>query len=366
MGAGAREYCSHSSFRKLEYHFGTLFTAIGTSGADRGLSMSNKPENIYQTPGLRLVQLYVLLSSTGRPYTLGRLAGLFHCSRQTILRMMEQVQCIPQARVESWLEGKERLFRIPVSTGQENVALTSETIQYLLLCQRVVSHLFPLDDAASGAHSADADSPSPSNGSVFPGEFAKPWVKGHIDYRPFKETLLDIHKALREQRLCHLTYQAHTKKNPKQYLIAPSSIVVYREALYLRCQLYDTMEQPSGDFRTFAIHRIHGLTLCKETYDPDQMEEREPHFGFPYHDPIRVRVAFWGGAAKYIEERTWSEDQKVIRSRDGKVTLSFTTTSRLEVISWVLSFGGEAELLSPKELREELIQKVNEIGDRYG
>jgi predicted DNA-binding transcriptional regulator YafY len=342
------------------------FVVIGTSDADRGLSMSNKAENIFGTPGLRLVQMYVLLSSTGRPYTLGRLADIFRCSRQTILRMMEQVQCIPQASVESWLEGKERLYRIPISTGQENVALTSETIQYLLLCQKVVSHLFPLDDSASGANSGHAGSPSPSNENGFPGEFAKSWVKGHIDYRPFKETLLDIHKALREQRLCNLTYQAHTKKDPKQYLIAPSSIVVYREALYLRCQLYDPKDQPSGDFRTFAVHRIRGISLCKEAYDADQIEEREPYFGFPYHEPIKVRVAFWGGAANYIEERTWSEDQKVARSRDGKVTLSFTTTSRLEVISWVLGFGGEAELLSPKDLREELVKKVNDIGGRYG
>ena len=112
--------------------------------------MSNKAENIFGTPGLRLVQLYVLLSSTGRPYTLGRLATLFHCSRQTILRMMEQTQRIPQTCVESWLEGKERLYRIPISSTQENVALTSETIQYLLLCQKVVSHLFPLEELSKG------------------------------------------------------------------------------------------------------------------------------------------------------------------------------------------------------------------------
>ena len=325
--------------------------------------MSNKAENIFGTPGLRLVQLYVLLSSTGRPYTLGRLATLFHCSRQTILRMMEQTQRIPQTCVESWLEGKERLYRIPISSTQENVALSSETIQYLLLCQKVVSHLFPLAEDEGNVSPKDGiATPSQDNS---PGTFAKSWVKGHIDYRPFRQTLIDIHKALREHRLCDLTYHARTKKNPKAYLVAPSSIIVYREALYLRCRLYQKQGQETEDFRTLAIHRIRNISLCSETFKEEMTHDHEPHFGFPYHDPIKVRVAFWGGAAAYIEERTWSDDQKITRQRDGRITLAFTATSRLEVIAWVLGFGGEAELLSPKDLREELIGKVREIGVQY-
>ena len=327
--------------------------------------MGKTGENIYQTPGLRLVQLYVLLSSTGRSYTLGRLAGIFRCSRQTILRMMEQVQCIPQTQVESWLEGKERLYRISITTDGKNVTLNQDTIQYLLLCQRVVSHLFPLasEDKVPSVEGELREKEPTENG--FSTAFADSWVKGRVDYRPFQHILMDIHKALREQRLCHLTYKAHTKKEPRQYLIAPSSIVVYREALYLRCQIYEDVELPTGEFRTFAIHRILGLTMEKHGYEASEAEEREPHFGFPYHAPIKVRVAFWGGAASYIEERTWSEDQKLIRSRDGKVVLSFSTTSRLEVISWVLSFGGEAELLSPKDVRLELVGKITNTMSRY-
>lgn len=38
----------------------------------------------------------------------------------------------------------------------------------------------------------------------------------------------------------------------------------------------------------------------------------------------------------------------------GEIELTFSATSQLETIAWVLSFGGEVELLEPKEIRDEL------------
>jgi hypothetical protein len=55
---------------------------------------------------------------------------------------------------------------------------------------------------------------------------------------------------------------------------------VYREALYLRCQLFEDMDRPTGDYRTLAVHRIRGLRLCRETYDTGQAEDRQPILDF--------------------------------------------------------------------------------------
>lgn len=67
----------------------------------------------------------------------------------------------------------------------------------------------------------------------------------------------------------------------------------------------------------------------------------------------------------YVAERVWSNDQKLTTRSDGGLELQFTAISRPEVISWVLSFGREAELLEPVELRRELKALVQELATTY-
>lgn len=39
---------------------------------------------------------------------------------------------------------------------------------------------------------------------------------------------------------------------------------------------------------------------------------------------------------------------------DGGLDLEFTSTSRPEVVSWILSFGADARLVAPFDLRDDL------------
>ena len=43
----------------------------------------------------------------------------------------------------------------------------------------------------------------------------------------------------------------------------------------------------------------------------------------------------------------------------------FTSTSRPEVLSWVLSFRAEAELMEPADIREEAAAIVEKLGELY-
>ena len=83
-------------------------------------------------------------------------------------------------------------------------------------------------------------------------------------------------------------------------------------------------------------------------------------------DPFRVRVSFSADAAAYVQERTWSEDQTISPTPEGGIILEFTATSWPEVISWVLSFGPEASLLAPEDLREEIKEAVEKMLKSYG
>ena len=81
--------------------------------------------------------------------------------------------------------------------------------------------------------------------------------------------------------------------------------------------------------------------------------------------PFRVKVTFRSATAAYVTERTWSDDQKLKSLPDGGLLLEFTATSRPEVLSWVLSFRAEAQLLEPADLREEMTSIVENLAEIY-
>jgi predicted DNA-binding transcriptional regulator YafY len=66
-----------------------------------------------------------------------------------------------------------------------------------------------------------------------------------------------------------------------------------------------------------------------------------------------------------VSERLWSDDQKIIRHSTGGIILKFSATSRQEVISWVLSFGTQAELIAPEDLRWEFREKLGKMSMTY-
>lgn len=50
-------------------------------------------------------------------------------------------------------------------------------------------------------------------------------------------------------------------------------------------------------------------------------------------EPFRVKASFEPLAACYVSERVWSQDQVLEPRDDGGVILTFTATSKPEVIS---------------------------------
>ena len=56
----------------------------------------------------------------------------------------------------------------------------------------------------------------------------------------------------------------------------------------------------------------------------------------------------------YVSERKWSDDQIFTLNDDGSSILEFSSRSKYEVITFVLGFGMQAELLEPINLRESI------------
>jgi predicted DNA-binding transcriptional regulator YafY len=195
--------------------------------------------------------------------------------------------------------------------------------------------------------------------------FADVKGRGTIDYTPFQGILDTIQTAMREQRLCRIKYR-DSKGQTKEFIIAPHRIMAFRESLYILCYEHEEDGTQSRDTRlNLAVHRFAKCKMTHKTFEPIDDEQESKYFGFEFDEPFQVRVAFSSAVATYVSERTWSNDQRIRHKKDGSMTLTFTTTSKREVISWVLSFGSEAELLEPKELRNEIQNRMTKAAEQY-
>ena len=124
-----------------------------------------------------------------------------------------------------------------------------------------------------------------------------------------------------------------------------------------------------GEIRTLAVERIHEIEKTGSTFeypkDFDAEERLESAFDIVYEEPLEVKIWFSANQARYIKERTWSKTQKIEDQEDGSIILSMRTSSWWDVKRWVLSYGREAKVLEPEELKKEIIDEVKAAKDNY-
>lgn len=325
----------------------------------------------HASPAQKLLGLYGLLLFTGRAYSLTHLAALFRCSKQTVLRMMEQIQLAHRIRIETWTEGNRSWFQVKTPAQKPNVTLDVEAIQHLMLCRDIVWHLLPKalrDEVAQTIAHATVLLPDYDDRSSALMQYAQAQPKGLIDYSGSQAILDTLFHAMRERRICEVAYQSNTSTAPKTFAIAPIRFIAFRDGLYLKGRLEKALPDPTGYYDPLlAVHRLTGATETDRTFDPFADPEEAPTntFGLMPGTKFTVRVKIGPGAAAYVRERTWSDDQKIEYHADGGLTLAFTATSKPEVISWVLSFGGEVELLEPAALRNDLRKRLDKMRDAH-
>lgn len=117
------------------------------------------------------------------------------------------------------------------------------------------------------------------------------------------------------------------------------------------------------DFRLFKLNRMDELQKTDILFEkrkaeiPDLSNERV----FPHE--YQVQALFTPDCRwRLIEE---FGKGSFVEQEDGRLLFSFGFTDRENLFSWILTFGGRAELLEPKELRKTLLEIGKEIQRKY-
>jgi predicted DNA-binding transcriptional regulator YafY len=195
------------------------------------------------------------------------------------------------------------------------------------------------------------------------------YSKGLINYTAHQHLLDVLLDAMVDHKVCRVRYQSPKRSEPKEYCVAPLTLIAHHATLYVQCWLVTDAGEPDiiYDGMLLAVQRLLQVELTDRTFtvSEDSPKDGQHIFGLMKGEPFRVQISFRPEAAVYVKERQWSADQTFSHLPDGGIILEFTATSRPEVISWVLSFGPRASLLAPEDLREEIKGALGEMANTY-
>jgi len=185
---------------------------------------------------------------------------------------------------------------------------------------------------------------------VSPSKFAK-------DYSEKGEIIDQLTEAMLKNESCFVEYHSYYDDQIKNFKIDPLHFFESNAGLYI---LVNTTS--FGETRTLAVERIQEIKTTGDgfeypkDFDPETLLESA--FDIVYGDPIDVKVWFSAEQAPYVKERQWSKTQKIEDQEDGSIILSMNTSGWWDVKKWVLSYGAEAKVIEPKELKDEIIEEI--------
>ncbi|MDI6798163.1 MAG: WYL domain-containing protein [Desulfatibacillaceae bacterium] len=327
------------------------------------------------THGNKILYVFADLFFTGRARSMTELANMLQCSKPTVRRIIDDISSAYDINIHEETKGQRVFFQIQRPKRASLMPISIKEIAVMEMCQAFASHLLGsslFEMAARGTLKSygllpenQQDEPSGRDGfaCIYPGT---------IDYTPCQDNLQKLVEAIANKKVCKVTYQALSADKPSRLFITPFKIFSHKDTIYVHACRSNNNGKPRPDnffHPLLAVHRFKEVEVLPATYSIPQTYDFESifnsSFGVMKDDAFTVEAKFTGWAAKFVQERFWSPEQKLTKNADGSLSVTFTASSEPEVMGWILSFGHEGELVKPARLRKRLTKSLEKMTALY-
>lgn len=190
-------------------------------------------------------------------------------------------------------------------------------------------------------------------------------VIGASDYSQKSELIDRLMQGIEERHQVYLTYRSLQATEPVSYHVYPYGLAYFRGSLYLVAHAPDHEE-----VRHYKVDRIEDVAIEDLPFtrpdDFDLASHLAGAFGvFQGQGDVTVRIRFAPAVARYVAESRWHASQQLAPQRDGSLLAQFRLSHTEEIKRWIMSFGSNAEVLEPAQLRDEVVAELSGLLAAY-
>ncbi|MCK5783712.1 MAG: WYL domain-containing transcriptional regulator [Desulfobacterales bacterium] len=324
--------------------------------------------------GKNLVQLIKTLSLLSRPQgtTRKELAGALNISNRSVSRTIRTVEnigipiydeSIPFEKEKRWRIESSYLERLPNLSLPKLALSFPEIISLCMLAgESVVFKETEIDRHITTAIAKlMVFVPEKTRNELI--QLKRIFISKTIGSKTYagKEYIIStLTESMLNRTACRITYHAFYKDEIEDKEVGPLHFYEHNGGLYLFA-----MNLKNKSIHSYAVERIKQIKLLNcdikypENFDP--IEKLNSAFDLTHGDPVSVKIRFSKNEARYIREKIWATDQYVIENPDGTITLSMTTSGYRDVKRWVMSFGKQAQLLEPEQMKKEIKEELKDV-----
>ncbi len=188
-----------------------------------------------------------------------------------------------------------------------------------------------------------------------------------------KEDILDaLLTGVLSRRVVRFAYR-DARGRPRRGLLAPYTMVLYKHGLYvIGCALREVTAAPAGPIAIYAVERFTEADVVRKASFVPPADFRVAdvlHGAFGVHvwgtETHRVVIEFSAAKAAFVRARIWHPTQAFEELADGRVRLSFSCTSLIPVVSWVLEWGPHARAVEPPQLVASVVAELDAARHAY-
>ena len=171
--------------------------------------------------------------------------------------------------------------------------------------------------------------------------------------------LAEARRAIQEHAVARLLYHAFRRPEPEQRDVEPVSLVYLEGDWHLAA--YCRLRQAP---RFFRVDRIDRLQILPERFTPDERHALERYDARQVAVYPEARVRFDPAAVRWVRERQPYVFLREELDAVGPVFI-YALRDERELLRRLLSWGAEAEVMGPPDLRAHLAAEARAVLDRH-
>jgi predicted DNA-binding transcriptional regulator YafY len=175
------------------------------------------------------------------------------------------------------------------------------------------------------------------------------------------KTFAELQKAIVNRRRANVRYNSLFDGKIIDVELCPYHLLYNQRAWYVLG--FSSLHQ---SVRTFKLNRIKELQVTDKCFQGGENFNLAGYFGrawsmIPEGRIYNIKLRFLPKVANNVTEVQWHSTQKVTRQSDGSAIVEFCVDGLGEITWWILGYGDQIQVLTPKALRKRVLEAARNI-----